>query len=76
MGAVTLPSGLLASLGTLLGERLSTSTAVCDHHGRDESIFAAMPPGAVAFARCTDEVVAIVQLCREHRVPLVPYGAG
>ncbi len=68
--------GLLDSLGALLGDRLSTSAAVCDHHGRDESIFAAMPPGAVAFARSTDEVVAIVRLCREHRVPLVPYGAG
>ncbi len=76
MNATTLPPGLLASLGALLGERLSTATAVCDHHGRDESIFAAMPPAAVVFARSTDEVIHIVNLCREHRVPLVPYGAG
>jgi D-lactate dehydrogenase (cytochrome) len=76
VNATTLPPGLLASLGALLGERLSTATAVCDHHGRDESIFAAMPPAAVVFARSTDEVIHIVNLCREHRVPLVPYGAG
>ncbi|MCV0441063.1 MAG: FAD-binding protein [Hydrogenophaga sp.] len=74
--SVLLPPDLLEGLRALLGDRLSTSTAVCEHHGRDESIFAAMPPGAVAFARCADEVVAVVNLCREHRVPLVPYGAG
>lgn len=72
----SLPSGLLDGLRQLLGERLSTSPAVCEHHGRDESIFSTMPPGAVAFARNTDEVVAIVRLCTEHRTPLVPYGAG
>ncbi len=71
-----LPPAFLAALETLLGPRLSTSPAVCAHHGRDESIFAAMPPDAVAHARTQDEVVAIVRLCREHRVPLVPYGAG
>jgi D-lactate dehydrogenase (cytochrome) len=48
---VSLPPALLDGLRSLLGERLSTSPAVCEHHGRDESIFAAMPPGAVAFAR-------------------------
>ncbi len=73
---VVLPQACLDGLRALLGDRLSTSPAVCAHHGRDESIFAAMPPDAVAFARSTDEVVAIVNLCREHRVPIVPYGAG
>ena len=76
MTAASLSPGLLASLDALLGDRLSTSAAVRAHHGRDESIFAAMPPAAVAFARSADEVAAIVNLCREHRVPLVPYGAG
>jgi len=71
-----LPAAFLDALGALLGPRLSTSAAVRAHHGRDESIFAAMPPDAVAFARSTDEVVAIVRLCKAHRVPLVPYGAG
>lgn len=76
MSVATLPAGLLVSLGALLGDRLSTSAAVCAHHGRDESIFAPMAPAAVAFARSTEDVVAIVDLCREHRVALVPYGAG
>ncbi|EJE49201.1 FAD/FMN-dependent dehydrogenase [Acidovorax sp. CF316] len=71
-----LPPAFLDALGQLLGPRLSTSLAVREHHGRDESIFAAMPPDAVAHARTRDEVLAIVRLCRDHRVPLVPYGAG
>ena len=71
-----LPPAFLDALGQLLGPRLSTSLAVRAHHGRDESIFAAMPPDAVAHARTQHEVVAIVRLCRDHHVPLVPYGAG
>ncbi len=74
--SMSLPPAVLDALRQLLGDRLSTSAAVRDQHGRDESIFAAMPPAAVAFARSTEEVVAIVRLCSEHRVPLVPYGAG
>lgn len=66
----------LAGLSQLLGDRLSTSPAVREHHGRDESIFPAMPPDAVAFARTTSEVVAIVKLCQQYLVPIVPYGAG
>ncbi len=76
MTARPLPADFVQALEALLGARLSTSRAVRDHHGRDESIFAAMPPDAVAFARSTDEVARIVKLCSLHRVPLVPYGAG
>ena len=71
-----MPPDCLAALQQLLGDRLATSQAVRDHHGRDESIFAAMPPEAVAFARTVEEVVAIVRVCKQYRVPIVPYGAG
>jgi D-lactate dehydrogenase (cytochrome) len=74
--SIPLPAAVLDGLRQLLGERLSTSPAVCEHHGRDESIFAPMPPAAVAYARHTDEVLAIVRLCREHRVPLMPLRRG
>ena len=66
----------LDRLRELLGDRLSTSEAVCLQHGRDESIFEAMPPQAVAWPRTTEEVVAVVRLCRDHGVPITPYGAG
>lgn len=71
-----LPEALLAALRERFGERVSTAAAVRAHHGRDESVFPETPPEAVVFAESTEEVVAVVDLCRQHRCPLIPYGAG
>ena len=35
-----------------------------------------MPPDAVVYARSTEDVAAIVGLCAEHRIPVIPYGVG
>ena len=67
---------LLTALRQLLGDRLSTSAAVCDQHGRDESYHAPHSPDAVAFARSTEEVAAIVRLCSGHKAPVIAFGAG
>ncbi len=69
-------SPLLDELRALLGERLSTSAAVRDLHGRDESFHQAVSPDAVAFARTTAEVSAIVAACAGHKVPVIAYGTG
>ena len=45
-------------------------------HGSSEAHFAPALPDAVVFARSTDDVVALVELCTAHRVPIVPFGAG
>ncbi len=71
-----IPGPAIEELRALLGERFSVSQAVREHRGRDESYFAAVPPEAVAFARSTDEVACIVAVCRAHRVPIIPFGAG
>lgn len=71
-----LPLAVIARLEQLLGERFSTSLPLREHHGRDESIFAAALPDAVAFVRDTAEVIEIVKLCDSFNVPLIPYGAG
>jgi D-lactate dehydrogenase (cytochrome) len=68
--------GLIEALGGLLGERLSLSPAVREHHGKDESYFPLAPPDAVAFPTSADEVVAIVKLCAKHQTPIIPFGAG
>ena len=47
---------LIEQLRSLLGDRLSTSQAVRDLHGHDESFHATEAPDAVAFATSTDEV--------------------
>jgi D-lactate dehydrogenase (cytochrome) len=67
---------LLASLRQLLGERLSTSSAICAQHGRDESYHAPYAPDAVAFAQSTEEVAAIVSLCADHKTPVIAFGTG
>jgi D-lactate dehydrogenase (cytochrome) len=71
-----LDDSLLASLRQLLDGRLSTSEAVCAQHGKDESYHPPHPPDAVAFARSTDEVSAIVKLCADRKTPVIPFGTG
>src|SRR5712671_5500733 len=73
---VPLNPELLDSLRQRLGERLSTSAAICAQHGKDESYHAPHAPDAVAFARSTDEVAAIVKLCAERCTPVIAFGAG
>ena len=68
---------VLAELRALLGaERVSTSAAVREHHGKDESYFPYAPPDAVCFVKSTEEVRDVVNICRRHRVPMIPYGVG
>src|SRR5579864_5838798 len=73
---VTLNPALLASLRHLLGDRLSTSPAICAQHGKDESYHTPHAPDAVAFARSTEEVSAIVSLCAERKTPVIAFGTG
>ena len=69
-----LPTTLQDALTAHLGDRFSTARAVCEQHGRDESPYPALPPDAVVWPLTTEEVAAIVRLCSEHGVPLIPYG--
>ena len=41
---------LIEALREIVGERLSTSAAVREQHGRDETYHAPHPPDAVVFA--------------------------
>jgi D-lactate dehydrogenase (cytochrome) len=67
---------VVSELKALLGDRVSTSAAVREHHGKDESYFPYALPDVVVFARSTEEVRDIVNICRAHRVPMIPYGVG
>jgi D-lactate dehydrogenase (cytochrome) len=70
------PAPALVELRTLLGDRLSTAQAVRDQHGKDLTYHAGHPPDAVAFARSTEEVAAIVRVCAAHRLPVIAFGTG
>ena len=71
-----LPDALCQALSALLGERFSTSAAVREHHGRDESRGAPRLPDAVAFVRSTGEVSRVLALCHPYRIPIIPFGNG
>ena len=66
----------LATLQTLLGDRLSTGDAVRAAHSRDEAYSAPALPDAVAFPTDVDEVAAIMKACSAAGCPVVPFGIG
>ncbi len=63
-------------LRALLGERATQAQAVREHHGKDESYLPGALPDTVVFPESTEEVKAIVDICRLHRSPLIPFVAG
>lgn len=58
------------------GDRLTTNQTIRDRHGTDESYHAPKAPDAVVFPQTTDDVIEIVNICREHRTPIIPFGVG
>lgn len=71
-----LDAALLADLRALLGDRVTTSRGVREHHGKDESYYPYAAPDAVVFPRSTEEVRDIVNACRRYHTPMIPYGVG
>ncbi len=69
-------ASVVEALRALLGDRLSTSDSVREHHSHGESWHTPGLPDAVAFPNTTDEVAAIVRACASQRVPIVPFGMG
>lgn len=76
MGEPARTADTIDALREVLGDRLSTSAAVCEQHGKDESYHPAQAPDAVAFAHSTEEVVEIVRICAAHATPVIPFGTG
>ena len=71
-----LDATLLEALRALLGDRVTTARGVREHHGKDESYYPYAAPDAVVFPHSTEEVRDIVDICRRHRTPMIPYGVG
>ena len=67
---------IIDALRSLLGDRVSTTDAVREHHSHAESWHTPARPDAVVFPLSTDEVAAVVAACAEYRVPMIPFGMG
>ncbi len=67
----------LEQLHTLLGDgKVSTNQSVLEQHGRDENFPEVRPPLAVAYAESKEDVQIVLEWCRTHHIPLIPFGAG
>ena len=67
---------LLALLRQRFGDRLQTGEAIRAQHAHTLTWIRPELPDAVVFVESADEVVLVVRAAAEHRVPLVPFGAG
>ena len=60
----------------LLPGRCSRGEAMRRQHANSLTFIAAEPPDAVVWPETTADVVAIVHLARDNRIPLIAFGAG
>ncbi len=64
-------------LARILGPgRVVTDPEILCSYGRDETSDLCAAPDALVRAESTVEVSAVLSFCREHRLPVVPRGAG
>ena len=70
------PQALLDALRDRFGDRFSTAQAILDRHGKDEAYHDGVPPDGVVFVETTEEVVEVVNLCRQPKAPIIPFGTG
>ena len=66
----------LAALRQHFGDRLETGEAYRAQHAHSLTWVTAKLPDAVLFAESEGDVVAAVDICRAHKLPIIPFGAG
>jgi len=65
-----------AELHGFLGDRVSVSEAMREHHSHGESTHPPGMPDLVCFPQSTEEVSRIVKVSARYGLPVVPFGAG
>ena len=71
--------GIAAALGVLkqrFGEAVQTGEAIREQHGHTTTWLENQMPDAVVFPKSTDEVVEVVKICAQYKVPVIPFGTG
>jgi D-lactate dehydrogenase (cytochrome) len=72
-------SGIALALDILkqrFGERFSTGEALRRQHAHSTTYIPAQLPDGVVFAESADEVQQAVQVCADHKVPVIAFGTG
>ncbi|TDH34219.1 FAD-binding protein [Pseudohoeflea suaedae] len=58
------------------GDRVSTNNSIREQHSHTTTYIPSQLPDAVVFPESAEEVKTVVQICAEHKVPVIPFGAG
>ncbi len=66
----------IGELSARYGDRVTTSLAVREQHGRGETYLPTRAPDAVVFVNSTEEVSEIVTICHRNDTPVIAYGTG
>ncbi len=66
----------ILTLKELFGKRLDTSSVTREQHSHSETNFPSTSPNAVIYAKTSDEVSKIVEICNYEDCPVIPWGAG
>jgi D-lactate dehydrogenase (cytochrome) len=66
----------IAILRQKFGERLQTGEAIRRQHANTLTWIENQPPDAVVWVETADDVADVVRVAGEHRVPVIPFGAG
>jgi D-lactate dehydrogenase (cytochrome) len=76
MGSPVSAATLVERLSAMIGSRATVARSVLEQHGQSEAYHGVLPPDVVVFPETTQEVVEIVKLCANLRMPIIPFGAG
>lgn len=57
-------------------DRITTNETVRLNHSHDESFHPSSLPDVVVYPQVKEEVVGILRFANDHKIPVVPFGAG
>jgi D-lactate dehydrogenase (cytochrome) len=63
-------------IAALAADRVITGEDELRRHGTDEGWHTPAAPDFVVYPLDTEEAAAVVNACRRHRTPIIPFGAG
>lgn len=66
----------LRDLRSALGDKVTTDADILLEHGKDSAHHAPQAPDVVVQAASTEDVRQAVRVCRQYRVPIIPFGTG
>ena len=70
---VSLAMGILKQR---FGDKFLIGDSIREQHGHTTTYLTNQPPDAVVYAQSAEDVQWVVQVCAEHRCPVIAFGAG